>query len=437
MTLRTSGVLLVFCCLVFDAQAQFPKSLRDGLKTYLTPDSSAFIKLNFTSQIWVRSNDNNPGTTVNGQPESNTFDVGLRRTRLVLSGQLTDRVFFFLQFGQNNIGYLSPRKVGTFFHDVVGEYAIVKKKLNFGVGLHGWNGPGRFSNSSISTLLLLDPPVFQETTNDANDQFVRKMGVYAKGKLGRFDYRFSVSKPFVTQTASIPIDPLGTNSSYSTMIPQLAYQGYFMVQLKDIEGNAGPGTVGSYLGKKKVFNVGFGFVNQSKAMWNKTAANDTVYHAMNLWAVDVYYDAPLNSTKGIAISIYGGYFHYDFGPGYLRNVGPMNPANGVKNGTLNGAGNAAPIIGTGPSLFLQSGYKFRDRLLGDQGTLQIYAAVQHANFDRLSDPMTLIDCGVNWLINGHNSKFTLNYQSRPVFAASDSKLQTRRGEWVLQYQIAF
>ena len=66
------------------------------------------------------------------------------------------------------------------------------------------------------------------------------MGVYAKGKLGRFDYRFSVSKPFVTQTASIPIDPLGTNSSYSTMIPQLAYQGYFMVQLKDIEGNAGP-----------------------------------------------------------------------------------------------------------------------------------------------------------------------------------------------------
>ncbi len=106
MTFRISGILLLLYCLVFEAQAQFPKSLRDGLKTYLTADSSTFIKLNFTSQIWVRSNDNNPGTTVNGQQESNTFDVGLRRTRLVLSGQLTDRVFFFLQFGQNNIGYL-------------------------------------------------------------------------------------------------------------------------------------------------------------------------------------------------------------------------------------------------------------------------------------------------------------------------------------------
>jgi len=436
-TIPCIRIAFLFLLLPTFVQAQFPAALKDGLKTYLTPDSSSFIKLDFTAQIWVRYNDNNPGTTVNGQLEAATYDVGLRRTRVVLSGQLTSRVFFFLQYGQNNMNYLSARKTGAFFHDVVGEYAVVKKKFNLGFGLHGWNGPARYSNSSISTLLVLDPPVFQETTNDANDQFVRKLGVYARGKLGKLDYRVSASKPFVTQTALIPIDPLSANSSYSKMIPQQAYQGYFMYQFLDQESNTVPGTIGSYLGKKRVFNLGAGFVSQAKAMWTKTSANDTLYHPMNLWAIDLFYDAPVNKGKGTALTIYGGYYRYDFGPGYIRNVGPMNPADGTKNGSFNGAGNAVPIIGTGNSFYAQSGYKFRNNLLGDQGTLQVYSAVQVSSYDRLTDKMVLIDCGVNWLVYGNNSKFTLNYQSRPVFGLTDTRVVGRKGEWVLQYQIAF
>lgn len=438
LTLTRRLVLALFLLFPLIGYGQFPASLKDGLKTYLTKDSTAFIKLNFVSQIWVRYNDSNPGTTVNNQLEPYTYDVGLRRTRLVLSGQLTDRVFFFIQFGQNNINYLSPRKAGTFFHDVTGEYAVVKKHLNLGFGLHGWNGPARFCNSSVSSILILDPPIFQEATNDANDMFVRKLGIYVKGKVGKLDYRVSVSKPFVTQTASTPIEPLGDYSSYSMMYPQQAYQGYFMYQFLDQEGNAGPGTVGSYLGKKRVFNIGAGFVSQAKAMWTKTAANDTLYHPMNLWAVDLFYDAPVNKEKGTSVNVYGGYFNYDFGPGYIRNVGPMNPANGTtKNASFNGAGNNAPIIGTGHILYLQSAYKLKNDLLGSFGTLQFYAAAQYAKFDRLNDPMVLIDAGVNWLVNGHNSKFTLNYQSRPVFSSSDISVQQRKDEWVLQYQIAF
>lgn len=433
-------LFVLFCWLsIFEVQAQFPAHLKDGLKTYLSPDSLTFIKLNFVSQVWVRQNDNNPGTTINGQPESSTYDVGIRRVRFVLSGQLTDRVFFFVQFGQNNLNYLSNRKTGAFFHDVTLEYALAKKKLSLGFGLHGWNGLGRFSNSSVGSILALDPPIFQETTNDVNDQFVRKLGIYAKGKLGKLDYRLSASKPFVTQTASISVDPLSSNSSYSLKIPQQALQGYFMYQFLDQESNAGPGTTGTYLGKKRIFNLGAGFVHQGAAMWNKTASNDTLYHAMNLWAVDLFYDAPINREKGNAITVYGGYFNYDFGKGYIRNVGPMNPATGVKNGSFNanGAGNAAPLIGTGHTYYLQAAYKFRNGLLGDRGTLQFYAAMQYSRYDRLHDPMVVSDTGVNWLIAGHNSKFTLNYQSRPVFSTTDFKVTTRKGEWVLQYQIAF
>ncbi len=425
------------------AFAQFTNRLKDGgLKTYLSPDSATYLKLNFVSQVWVRCNESNPGSAINGEAANSTFDVGLRRVRFVLTGQLTDRVFIFIQFGQNNFSTLSARKAGAFFHDVTAEYAIAKKKLSLGFGLHGWNGLSRYSNSSISTILALDPPIFQETTNDVNDQFVRKFGLYAKGKLGKLDYRVSVSTPFVTQTASTAVDPLSTNASYSMKIPKEAFQGYFMYQFFDQESNAGPGTVGTYLGAKKIFNIGAGFVYQDKAMWNKGTSSDTLYHAMGLWAVDFFWDTPLNRSLGNALTVYGGYFNYDFGKGYLRNVGPMNPANGTTTkGSFNGAGNAAPLIGTGDTFYLQAGYKFKKNLFGEEfGTLQVYSAVQTSHYNRLRGPMMVVDAGVNWLMHGHNSKFTLNYQSRPIFMPDGSDnffLSTRRGEWVLQYQVAF
>lgn len=441
-TSLTSRALLCLIGLFLAAPvaAQFPAKIKDGLKTYLSPDSTTWLKLNFVAQAWARYNESNPGSTVYGQPQNNTYDVGIRRVRFVLSGQLSDRVFMFVQFGQNNLSYLSTRKTGAFFHDVTGEYAIIRKKVSLGFGLHGWNGPSRFSNSSVSTILMLDPPIFQETSNDVNDQFVRKLGIYAKGKLGKLDYRLSASKPFVvqTQTAAKTPDPLSANSTFSLQVPQQALQGYFMYQFLDQESNAGPGTVGTYLGKKRVFNIGAGFVHQGKAMWTKTAVNDTLYHAMNLWAVDIFYDAPIDPSKGTALTLYGGYFNYDYGKGYIRNVAPMNPTDGTNsNGSFNGSGNGAPIIGNGYSLYLQSGYKFRDNLLGDQGTLQVYAATQYGKFDRLNDPMVLVDAGINWLVSGHNSKFTLNYQSRPIYSNTDVKVHTRRGEWVLQYQVSF
>ncbi len=429
--------LLLVSLAVFRAQAQFPARLKDGLKTYLSQDSAAYIKLNFVSQVWVRYNENNPGTTINNEPQNGTYDVGIRRMRFVLSGQLTDRVSFFIQFGQNNLGYLSPRKSGAFFHDIAGEYAIAKKKLSLGFGLHGWNGLGRYSNAAVASILCLDPPIFQETTNDINDQFIRKLGIYAKGKLGKLDYRLSASKPFVTQTASTPVDPLSSNSSYSMKLPQQALQGYLMYQFLDQENNAGPGTTGTYLGKKRIFNMGAGFVHQGRAMWSKTVSNDTVFHAMDLWAIDLFYDAPINKERGSALTIYAGYFNFDFGKGYIRNVGPMNPATGTINGSFNGPGNAAPLIGTGQVYYLHSGYKFRKDLLGNSGTLQPYAAVQYSKYDRLNDPMVIIDTGVNWLIEKHNSKFTLNYQSRPIYDITNVNVTSRRGEWILQYQVSF
>jgi hypothetical protein len=428
--------------------AQFPEKLKNGLRYYVDKkDSSKFITLSMVGQFWMRNTQNNPGTTVQGTTQSNTTDMSVRRIRFVLSGVLTDRVNFYVQFGQNNLNYLAARKAGSFFHDVTADYAVIKKRLSLGAGLNGWNGPSRFSNTSVASILVLDPPGFQEVTNDTYDQFVRRLGVYAKGKIGKLDYRVSAAKPFVIQTTSgSGIEPMNSNASFSTLPPNLVYQGYFMYQFLDQESNFGPGTAGSYLGKKKIFNIGGGFYYQKNAMLRYTnlVTKDTAQQDLKLFALDVFYDAPVNKEKGTAVSVYSSFSSYDYGTNFIKVSGPDNPANGSAKTTTTfdkaNYGNAFPYLGTGRVGYVQAAYKLKDRLLGDQGTLQPFFDLQYSQYDRLADPMYVFDVGVNWLIYGNNSKITFNYQNRPYFAANGagSLVQNSRlGEFVIQYQVMF
>ncbi|MFM9908103.1 MAG: hypothetical protein ACKVOW_02070, partial [Chitinophagaceae bacterium] len=129
----------------------------------LNDDGSHYLKATFLNQVWVRYDASNPNTTVLGEPTNNTFDIGLRRTRIQFYGQLTDHVFFYAQFGQNNFNYLAGqnannngnRKLQTFFHDALGEYKIWKgnDKLILGGGLTIANGLSRFSQPSIGTIM--------------------------------------------------------------------------------------------------------------------------------------------------------------------------------------------------------------------------------------------------------------------------------------------
>src|SRR6266704_3145330 len=77
------------------------------LRLKLNDDGSHYIKATFLNQTWFRYADYNPGSTVLGSPTSNGFDIGLRRTRFQLYGQLTDHVTFYFQMGQNNFNFLS------------------------------------------------------------------------------------------------------------------------------------------------------------------------------------------------------------------------------------------------------------------------------------------------------------------------------------------
>ena len=127
----TLGILLP--CIGVQAQEQpkqEPKKELEELRLKLNDDGSHYIKATFLNQVWLRYNNSNNGTTVLGENATETVDIGLRRTRMQLYGQLTDHVGFYFQFGQNNFNFLTNnagnRKLEVFFHDALGEYKVKK-----------------------------------------------------------------------------------------------------------------------------------------------------------------------------------------------------------------------------------------------------------------------------------------------------------------------
>lgn len=436
---------LLFFAIILSVYGQGAKEV----KLFLNESQTHWVKGTGLGQIWVRYTELNPGSTIYGTPKDQVFDVGLRRVRYQIMGQLTDQVFVYTQFGINSFGSLSGRKPGMFLHDVTAEYAVVKNKLSLGAGLHGWNGTVRYSSSSVGSILGLDLPYIEESTNDVTDQFVRKLGVFAKGQLGSLDYRVSASNPFPIQTALNPVPTLPENVTniayYSTSAPAINYQGYFFWQFRDKEANQIPYMTGTYLGKKNVLNIGAGFSTQDHAVeYREITESQVRQKASRQFGLDVFYDAPINREKGTALTAYAALIDYDFGPNYLRNAGAMNPANGVNGqGTFNGPGNNIPLIGTGQVYYTQVGYLMKKDLLGNLGTLQPYGQFTVSDYQRVETPITTYDIGVNWLQAGHRSKLSLDYQSRPMLARGQGErlvkngADSRKGMLVMQYQFSF
>jgi hypothetical protein len=391
-----------------------------GLKLKLNEDGSNYIRFINWHQVWMKYNENNDGSTLAGNPIDHSTDMAIRRSRFLTYAQLNDRFLILTHFGINNqnafSGGSSPalngKKPQLFLHDAYTEYKVYKSYLSIGAGLHYWNGISRSSNASTLNFLGLDAPIFNWANIDKSDQFGRYLGIYAKGKIKKLDYRVALNDAFqANETKAIATEV----SDYSPFATKWNQAGYFNYQFFDQESNLLPFMVGTYLGSKKVFNIGAGFQHQKDAMWSKTTAGDTIFESQLMLSGDVFLDLPLNKERKDAITFYGSYSNYNFGKNYVRNIGILNTADG--GGSLKG--NALPTIGTGTIAYAQVGYLMP--VFSNKFRLQPFASIAHSRFEGLKNsageivPVNVIDAGMNVYLSGHHSKLTFNYRARPDF----------------------
>jgi len=366
-----------------------------------------FLRLITWHQFWARGIQNNPGTTVQGMDRDATTDIGIRRSRILALGQFANgRVQILSHFGINNQTFNNTRKPQLYIHDAWGSFQVLEKYLTLGAGLHYWNGVSRLTNASTLNFLPVDAPILNWTTIERTDQFARQAGLFAKGQIGRVDYRLALNKPFSTSRELTP----GGAADYLSESDSLSTAGYVQLFMREKESNTLPYAVGTYLGKKDVFNVGAGFHYHPDALGTRNAADtETTQHDLVAIGVDAFLDKPLG--KGSALTSYLVYYYYDFGPNHVRNIGIMNVGQGGTS--VNGSGNAYPVMGTGNHVYGQLGYLLPGEPLGLQ--IQPDGTFQVSLMEALDDPMVVGEGGINWFVLGHHAKVTTHYRNRPVF----------------------
>ena len=409
---------LIFTSFINYSYSQGYPDYESGLKVKINESGSKYFRLMTWHQLWLKYNENNTGSTLAGQSEKDALDLSIRSSRVMMYAQLSDRFLILTHFGMNNqttynggAPGMGGKKPQLFMHDAYVEYKVWKNYLSVGSGLHFWNGISRMSSSSTVNFLAIDAPIFNWPNVDANDQFARYIGIYAKGKIKRFDYRLSVNDAFQAN----PTKNITTNVADYNPHARWNAAGYVYYQFFDEESNFLPFMTGTYLGSKKVLNVGAGFQHQNKAMWSQNISGDTSYHQQLLLGFDVFMDLPLSKERKDAITFYGVYYKYDMGKNFVRNLGILNPADG--GGSLRG--NAVPLIGTGSILFGQIGYLIPE--FSTKIRLQPYVTYSHAQFEGVRDihnkivPVNIFDAGLNLYAAGHHAKWTVNYRLRPDF----------------------
>ena len=430
-----------------------------GLKFNINPEGSKYMRFIVWNQIWLRSTELNPGTNIGDESVDNFQDAGLRRLRLLAYAQISPRYMILTHIGINNQtfinggaagtagtgGYGAGKKPGLFFHDAWNEYAVVLPQeskpfsLSIGAGLHYYMGLSRMTMSSTLNYLTVDAPIFNWPLIENSDQFARQMGLFAKGKYDRFEYRFSLNKPFATNQTPVNVtSELNARAVDNNNSAQWSKAGYVEYQFLDKESNFLPFKVGSYLGTKKMFNIGTGFYTAPSA--TQTSVNGVKKeHPINLLSGDVFLDMPIGAKeKKMAITAYSVFYDYDFGPNYLRNVGIMNEGITQPNYTgspaLAGPGNLQALIGSGNIWYTQAGILLPNKNAKPKVRIQPFGAYTYKNFDALDKSSNQFDIGANFFLDGHHAKITTQYSTRPVYT-NPSAIDSNKGELIVQLQI--
>ncbi len=446
----------IFLIIAYPLFAQFEPN-GNKLKVYLNDDKSSYAGIMMNNQIWTRYIWNNPDK--NGVEQYSDIDLGIRRSRLTFYASLMDRALIFTQVGYDGLTYRSPRKPGINLYNAEAEFILAGDYFHLGFGLNNKNGISRYASNKNFEFLVVDAPGFTFPVAGTFDEFGRQLGIYARGDLGNLNYRVSVVKPFEygVDSVSSPVTTERINENF-------AVKGYFEWQFFDKENATFQQMTMNNLGRAKMLNVGAGFYYHPEAMLVEAEKDlstvdpfiaalliaagqqERLYEMADYYpsqisdifvaAADVFIDMP--TKRGGAVTGYLGYYYHFFGPNYLRSAGRMNVSKmSAEDALPQGPGNAEWELGTGHIVRGEFGYLLPGT--GLKNRLQPYGAFTFKAFEGLGEASAQFDAGINWLMYGHNIKWTLQYSSRPVYTEVDDQQMwtVSKGQVILQTQIFF
>ncbi|MFZ1529557.1 MAG: hypothetical protein WAT19_12445 [Ferruginibacter sp.] len=462
-TLAVTGLLIIQTGFAQQTTPTPPPAVDHSYKPMvlkLDDKGQKFIRFITWHQVWFTHTENNPGTLdINGKVQKSSTDLALRRSRILIQAQVSPRFMIVSHFGINNQSFINGGGAGTlgtgasatgqggkrpqlYIHDAWTEFAVKPGKLHIGAGLHYWNGVSRMSSNSTLNFMTLDAPIVNWFNIETTDQFARQMGIYAKGQIGRLDYRIHMNKPFVNGVTPQSISN-STVNAVNVFTEKWASGGYLNYMVWDKESNVLPFFVGSYLGAKKVLNVGAGWYAHKDVTANRKSATDTslVLNTQKNFGLDVFLDMPMNKAKGTALNVYSVYYINDYGKNYLRNIGILNEHTNTESIAANantswaGGGNLQPTLGTGNIWYTQVGYVLPK--LKNGTSFMPYVTFTQKKFDRIGKSSGQFDLGMNYFITGHNAKITAQYSSRPVYktVSGNPERNGSKGQFTLQTHI--
>ena len=409
--MKKTSILLISIILCFLSFGQSEKSLEEvlsrGLQLNMDASGTRFIKLGMGIQSWARYMEFNPGTLdYHGDPIGEDFDFTLRRTYISIFG-VYDRWTSFAMLAMDSqtpkvlVGPFGQAKPEFFFYDIWTSYDIIPKHLCLGFGLNMFNGTSRYASASSARTLGVDPIVIGVPNLITTEQLGRQTGFFLSGQFNLFDFRLSLSKPFIADTRPI----LNVPGTYEIPNTFPSIKGYFTLQLFDKESYKMPFKSSSYLGKAKILNIGFGFDYHPKSTVSFIGTERLLNNRLHL-GFDIFYDSPIGE-KG-ALTVYAGAFKFDYGPDYNLSFGVMNPFPGALSQFQ---------LGTGTSAHFEAGYVLPFRI-ADGHKIQPFIQFTYRNFDAMPKSNIHYNSGINYYFADHNIKTTLQWEYRPVWRES-------------------
>lgn len=372
-----------------DVQQEIDHSYKP-LTLKLGDDGNKYIRFITWHQMWLTTNnlaDNDANFQAN---------FAIRRSRFLTYAQISPRFLILTHFGLNGLAGSNMSSLGNnsdapqlFLHGAWTEFKVTDE-IHAGAGLHYWNGLSRLSSQSTLNFMTLDQsrPFAAWHSLGVTDQFARHIGFYLKGDISKFHYRVSVNNPINPNNSLGAGTPFGGGTStlsYSgranpnesgDIVGNMLYAGYFKYDIWDKESHKLPYFVGTYLGKKKVLSVGGGFFMHPDGMYDLV---DSTHSSVSHFSGDVFLDMP---TGFGAFNALAQFTSFNYGKDYVSRW-----------------------AGTGTMFYAQVGGYLSDF------KIMPYVSYQSASYEGLQDNPSALNAGVNYYVNGHHAKITVEYHS--------------------------